>query len=308
MLSSNNGGKDPNNLPCLVLGTVLNACGGDQFRPLLGYSDEYMVTNNGWANYNALQVTWLRTKGRFDINLNYTYGRSMGLVGFMDQFNLANNYGVLPQNRPQIFNAAYHIDLPSPAKSKLAGEFVNGWQISGITQLESGADLSGFNTNFNMNLQSAEIPGTTYNISSLSIMGTPDMQLQPYLTCNPRAGLGKHQFINANCFAAPTTVGENGPIILPPMYGPVFFNWDGGIFKNFKISESKSVEFRINGYNFMNHPLWSFVPGSSNLNVVLDPKTYTTTNGNGALVNPNFGTTTDKEGHRIIQLQFKFIF
>jgi len=308
MLSANNGGKDPNNLPCLVLGTVLNACNGDQFRPLLGYSDEYEVTNNGWANYNALQVTWLRTKGRYDINLNYTYGRSMGLIGFMDQYNLANNYGVMPQNRPQIFNAAYHIDLPNPAKNKIAGEFVNGWQVSGITQLESGADLTGFNTNYNMNLQSAKIPGTTYNISGLSIMGTPDMQLQPYLTCNPRSGLGSHEYINPSCFAAPTTVGQNGPIILPPIYGPAFFNWDLGIFKNFKISESKSVEFRINGYNFMNHPLWSFVPGSSNLNLVLDPKTLTTTNGNGNPVNPNFGVTTDKEGHRIIQLQFKFIF
>jgi len=68
------------------------------------------------------------------------------------------------------------------------------------------------------------------------------------------------------------------------------------------------VEFRINGYNFLNHPLWSFVPGSPNLNVVIDPKTYTTTNGNGKPVNPDFGVTTDKEGHRILQFQFKFIF
>jgi len=303
MLASNQGGKDPNHLPC-----VGSLCNGDQFRPLLGYSDLYEVTNNGYSNYNSLQATWLRTKGRYDINLNYTYSRAMGIVGFMDQYNLANNYGVLSQNRPQIFNAAYHIDLPSPAKTKLAGEFVNGWQLSGITQLESGADLTGYNSGFNMNLQSGLIPGTKFNISNLSILGTPDIQLQPYLTCNPRAGLGPHQFINASCFAAPATISQNGPIILPPIYGPAFFNWDMGIFKNFKITESKSVEFRVNGYNFLNHPLWSFVPGSSNLNVVLDPKTYTTINGNGKPVNPNFGITTDKEGHRIIQFQFKFIF
>jgi len=314
MLTSKNGGKDPNNVGCLTLGTVLNACNGDQFRPLLGYGDLYMTTNNGYYNYNSLQVTWLRTKGRYDINLNYTYSRAMGIVGFMDQFNLANNYGVLSQDRPQIFNAAYHIDLPSPAKTKLVGEFVNGWQLSGITQLESGADLTGYssNQNYNMSLSlnglSAQIPGTSYNISNLSILGTPDIQLNPVLTCNPRAGLGPHQFINASCFAAPTTIGQNGPIIIPPMYGPAFFNWDMGIFKNFKITESKSVEFRVNGYNWLNHPLWSLVPGSSNLNLVIDPTTYTTRSANGSSTNPLFGVATDKEGHRIIQFQFKFIF
>jgi hypothetical protein len=314
MLASNNGGKDPNNVGCLTLGSVLNACNGDQFRPLLGYSDLYMTTNNGYSNYNSMQVSWIRTRGKYDINLNYTYSRAMGISGFFDQFNLANNYGVLPQNRTHLFNAAYHIDLPSPAKHKLAGEFVNGWQLSGISQIESGADLTGYssNQNFNMSLtnngKSAQIPGTAFNVSNVSIMGTPDVQLNPILTCNPRAGLGPHQFINSNCFAAPTTVGQNGSTILPPIYGPMFFNWDMGIFKNFKITESKSLEFRVNGYNWLNHPLWSFVPGSSNLNLILDPTTYTTLGTNGKPVNPIFGVTTDKEGHRIIQFQFKFIF
>jgi hypothetical protein len=304
MLSSNNGGLDPNNLPC-----VGSLCNGDQFRPLLGYQNLYVATNNGYSNYNALQVTWLRTKGRYSINLNYTLGKAMGLVNFRDEFNLANNYGVLPSNRTHIFNAAYHIQLPSPAKSKLAGQFVNGWQLSGITQVQSGANLWGYSTNqnFNLNLNGAKVPGTDFNISNMSILGTRNIQLQPLVTCDPRKGLGEHQYINGDCFAAPTVVGQNGPIVIPPIYGPAFFNWDMGIFKSFRITESKSFEFRIMGYNWLNHSLWSFA-GGNNLYLSIDPTTYTTRKPDGSPQNPNFGITTDKQGHRIVQMQFKFIF
>ena len=288
LLSSNNGGKDPNTLVA------------DQFRPLLGYSDLYLATNNAYANYNSLQITYLRTKGRYTINANYTYGKAMGIIGFYDQFNLADNYGVLPSNRTQIFNAAYSIELPNPARNRLGAALVNGWQVSGITQLQSGANLSGYSgQNFGMNLNSADVPGTTFHISNVSLLGTNDIQLNPLLTCNPRSGLGSHQYINPNCFAAPTGIGQNGPIITPPLYGPSFFNWDLALFKSFKITESKSLQLRFNGYNFLNHPLWSF--NGSNLGLGFDQNTL-------KVNTPDFGTTTTKQGHRIIQMAVRFVF
>ncbi len=46
------------------------------------------------------------------------------------------------------------LQLPSPTTNKLLGGFVNGWQVSGVLQLESGPNLTGFqNQNFGMNLQ-----------------------------------------------------------------------------------------------------------------------------------------------------------
>jgi hypothetical protein len=302
MWSSNNGGLDPNNLPC-----VGSLCGGDQFRPLLGYGNLNVATNNGYANYNALQVTWLRTKGKYSINLNYTFGKAMGIIGddqISDEFNLANNYGVLPSNRTHIFNAAYHIQLPSPVKDKTAALFVNGWQLSGIAQIQSGANLWGYSNNqmFNMNTNSAKIPSTNFNISNMSLLGTTNIRVKPLITCDPRAGLAEHQYVNPSCFALPTEVGQNGPNVIPPIYGPTFFNWDMGIFKSFRITESKSFEFRINGYNWLNHPLWSFYQfDGPNLTLSIDPATYKNQN-------PYFGRATDRQGHRIIQMQFKFIF
>jgi Carboxypeptidase regulatory-like domain len=290
MLASNNGGVDPNTLTA------------NDFRPLKGFSDLNLATFNGYANYDSLQVTWVRAKGRYNVNLNYTFGKAMGLINFDDQFNLRNNYGVLPTNRTHLFNVAYSFELGNPVKSKAAGGFLNGWQLSGVTQIQSGADLwsNSSNRNFGMNLNNAKVPGTNHNISNVSILGTPNLQLRPLLTCDPRSNLGKNQYVNGSCFAMPTSIGANGPTVLPPVYGPAFFNWDLGLFKNFSISESRKLQFRFDGYNFLNHPLWSF-PSSSNLNLIFNPAT-------GKVDNPVFGLATEKQGRRLIQMTVKFVF
>lgn len=289
MLASKNGGVDPNSLTA------------DNFRPLLGFSNLGLATNNIYANYNALQVTWVRTKGRYTINMNYAYGKAMGILNAgLDSFNLNNDYGVQSTNRTHIFNAAYSIELGNPVKGKLAGGFVNGWQLSGITQIESGPNLTGIQgQNFGMNLNGYKIPGTTFNVSNVSLLGTPNIQLNPVLTCNPTSGLGTHQYINSSCFSIPAAIGQNGPTILPAIYGPGFFNSDLGLFKNFEFKEAKKLQIRFNGTNFMNHPLWSF--NGSNLNLGFDSNT-------GKVNTPLFGTVTQKQGHRIVQLAIKFFF
>jgi hypothetical protein len=304
LLASANGGVDPNKL------------NQNPFRPILGFGDLPIIGNNLSSNYNSLQVTWLRSKGRYNINANYTYGKSLGNTSAGgDQFNVNDNYGILGFDRRQAFNLAYSIELGNPVHgNKVAGGVVNGWQVSGLVQMASGADLTGGGS-IGYNLNSAVIPGSItgptgltpngIQISNLSILGTPDISLQPYLTCNPTSGLGPHQYINGSCFAAPTTIGANGPNVIPAIYGPAFFNWDMGLFKNFQIGEKKKVQIRVNGYNFLNHPLWSF-PGGSNLTL-----NYTQASGGGAITeqpNSNFGIATEKNGHRIIMLTVKFYF
>ena len=288
MLSSNNGGVDPNSLD------------PNNFRPLKGFSDLNLTTNNLYSNYNALQVTWARTKGRYTVDFNYTYGKALGILNGWDQFNLNNDYGVLAANRTHVFNVAYSLELGNLTKDKVAGGFANGWQISGVTQIQSGANLSANsgNGNFGMNLNGYTIPGTTYNVTNVSILGTNDIQLQPVLTCNPTSSLGSHQYINPNCFAIPTT-GSNGPTVLPAIYGPAFFNSNLALFKNFKFRERMNLQFRAEGYNFLNHPLWSF--NGNGLSLGFDPST-------GKVNTPNFGTVTQKQGNRVIQLTVKFLF
>ena len=311
MLSSKNGGVNPATLTA------------DNFRPIAGYSDLYLATNNGHANYNGFQAVWARTRGRYTLNLNYTFSKSLGIVGnsgthqLIDQFNVNHNYGVLPNDRKHLFNAAYAVELPKLHTNKVVGGFVNGWQVSGILQLQSGPNLtSNQNQNFSMNLNGAAIPvagvdctnpkdpnyAKCFAISNVSILGTPDIQLNPLVTCNPRSGLKAQQYINGNCFAAPTQPGQGGPTVLPAIYGPGYFNWDMGLFKSFNITEHKSVQFRVNGYNWLNHPLWSFNGNNLNLSFNED-KTGTITQSNST-----FGITPSKQGHRIVEFAVKFFF
>jgi len=86
---------------------------------------------------------------------------------------------------------------------------------------------------------------------------------------------------------------------MPPIYGPAYVGSDLGLFKTFKITESQSMQFRIEGFNFLNHPLWSF--NGQNLGLSFDPAT-------GKSNNALFGTTTQKQGHRILELSIRYDF
>jgi hypothetical protein len=316
----NNGGPD-SNINLVPVGTMLyskvgvdpNSLTANNYRPMPLYSDLDLSDHPTWANYNALQVTWVRTKGRYTINMNYTWSKAMGIITGADQFNINNDYGVQGSNRISIFNAAYSIELGNPIKTnRFAKGVLNGWQLSGITQFESGANLDG-GGNFGAG-GTICIPGTSgaasgtcngngvtngIQVTNTSMFGTPDLGLYPLVTCSPTSGLVKHQYINPSCFTMPTQVGENGPTVIAPIYGPAFFNSDLGLFKNFNIGESKKLQFRFNGYNFLNHPLWSFYNGT---NLSLSFATPTTTS------TPDFGTVVDKQGHRVVQAAVKFYF
>jgi hypothetical protein len=254
-----------------------------------------------YANYNSMQTKYIRQRGSTMINANYTFGKAMGILNpTWDSFNLNNDYGVQSTNRKHIFNVAYSYTFGRLSRNKVLGGLANRWQISGITQFQSGQNLSGQRApNFGWSLNSYKIPGTTYNVSAQSLLGTPNITLTPVLTCDPTANLAPHQFMNSACFSFPKNVGENGPTILPPFYGPAFFNADLGIFKNFKIQEKRTLQFRANAFNFLNHPLWSF--NGSNLTLGFLGST-------GAVNTPLFGIVTTKQGHRIMQLAVTFSF
>jgi hypothetical protein len=292
----------------------------NNYRPFLGYGDLNQSTNNLYTNYNAFQMTWVHQGSRGTIQFNYTLGKSLGIVNggggtggqlnslnaTLDPFNLNNDYGVQPGDRRHILNVAYSINLPSPIHdNKIVAGLVNGWQVSGITQFQSGANLTGVssNGNFNIALNGITIPGTTEKISNQSILGTNAIQLNPIITCNPTSNLGDHQWINNSCFSVPTQTGQNGQTVLPAIYGPAFFNSDLGLFKNFQIKESMKLQFRVQANNFLNHPLWSMNQGNAlNLSFSQDAA------GKISQSNSQFGIAQYKTGQRIIQLQVKFYF
>jgi len=287
-------------------------------RPL-SYGTLKLIDHKMYSNYNSLQVTWNKQSGHLTFLTNYTFGKALGIRAEngdgnqgADPTNLRSNYGTLPNNRTHIFNVAYVYEFP---RVNNAGAFVkqvaNGWQISGIVQYQTGSDLQAAvagSGNFNY---TGFIPGgTTFmgqtitapiQANGQNALGTPDIQLMPTLTCDPRQGLKANQYINASCFSPLVTPGKQGNYIFPVLTGPGFFNTDLSVFKNFTFgqSESKKLQFRFSGYNFLNHPNRTFINGDQGLNL--------TFNSTGALANQNFGYATNTIGHRIMQGMVRFI-
>ncbi|HKW96301.1 MAG TPA: carboxypeptidase-like regulatory domain-containing protein [Bryobacteraceae bacterium] len=285
------------------------------YRPYPTYGTIKEVTHQMFSNYNSLQASWNKQTGRINYMLNYTFSKALGIRGeggspTGDPLNLSNNYGTLPNDRTHLFNAAYVIQMPSPVHNNVFLKGVaNGWQISGITQFQSGPNLQAVGSS-NFNIGGGVLPvgtvlpdGTVIDkqvgMSASLITGSPDISIQPVLTCDPRKSLGSHQFMNGSCFALPSP-GHNGSFIFPYIKGPAYINSDIAMFKNFNFTESKKLQLRFAAYNFLNHPITSFVNGDSNLNLNF--------NDAGQQTNNRFGYADYKVGHRIIELAIKFYF
>jgi Carboxypeptidase regulatory-like domain len=341
----NTQGGAGSNLNLVPAGSMFSAtnpatANANSYRPLQGYGDLNIATNNIYQNYNAMQVSWARHAGKYVIQTNYTFQKAMGIISpTINPYNIKADYGVLGTNRTNLFNAAYSLDEGTPFhKNALINGIANGWQLSGVTQIESGANLTfsgnggggtgSFNTNYNMAYtcvvtdaekaagascpqSAAIIPGsisalnpTGIAINNQSILGTSSQQLNPMVTCDIRGHLAAHQFVNGNCLQPNLTPGVNGPSLLPAAYGPAFFDSDLSIFKNFAIKEGMKLQLRAQAYNFLNHPLYSF-PSGSNLTLQFeqDPVSQVITQAN-----TNFGVATQKQGSRIVEFGAKFYF
>jgi hypothetical protein len=285
-------------------------------RPFNRYSQILVPQHNTYANYNALQLEAVKRFGHFNFNANYTFSKALGILGSaadfnytagIDPFSLQNNYGPLNFDRTQVLNLSYSYQMGKVTQDRLLGHFVNSWLISGITNLQSGPDMqTGVSYSPGYYLQgNIGNGGASYGVSSQSILGTPDVNLQPVLTCNPKSNLAPHQYLNPSCFALPA-VGTNGPYIEPYAHGPAFFNSDLSLEKGFTLGGDRRLRFRYAGFNFLNHPLNSFGTGyASQTTLQLSGPTPTT-----ATYNPSsgFGSAPQKLGRRLSELSLKFDF
>jgi len=181
----------------------------------------------------------------------------------------------------------------------------NGWQISGITQIESGAQLSATNGQTSLNF------GLSGSAGSITLLGTPDVNLYANITCNPTKGLKSGQFVNPNCFSLPGP-GQIGDGRIPYIAGPMFWNSDLTLLKSFKITERQNLEIRFAAFNFLNHDLQSFTNGDNNLKLNFSGNTLSNaTDPNHACPGPScqaFGFADYHFGHRILEVGAKYSF
>lgn len=284
----------------------------NDYYPLRNYQGIYLTQHGSYANFNALQTKWQKQAGPATFLLNYTFGKVLGIRdgetanggsgngANVWPYDLRSNYGVLAYDHTHVFNAAYIFNLPSPIQGNaFLKAAVNGWQISGVTQWDSGPPLQPL-TGGTMNAQ------WPTNFSNETILGSNAPTLAPVLTCNPGSNLKSGQYFNPGCFAPPAQ-GQEGNIIWPYIKGPAYWDSDLSLYKNFKISENRSVQLRLSAFNFLNHPLVQFARQNNN-DVQLNFR-----NSNGTLSQTNTNALTTgyplfKTGNREVELAAKFYF
>ena len=292
------------------------------YRPFSNYQNITQSVTAGKAQYDALQTSLTRSIGILTLQANYTWANALGngvqlnnggLSGALPDWGVHEYWSVLPLDRRHVFSAAYVLNIPRlrSGNSFLRG-LANGWQISGITQVQSGGQVTAAGGGAGGNGGSTSLNfGLTGTSGNVVLLGTPDINLYTNINCNPTQGLKKNQFVNPDCFSLPGP-GEIGNGRIPYMPGPMFWNSDITLLKSFKISERQNVEFRIAAFNFLNHNLLSFNNGDNNLKMSFS---------NGVMSNatdPNhpcpgitcgaFGYANYHYGHRIVEVGAKYSF
>lgn len=242
-------------------------------RPWLGLGAIRLFNQTGKSDYNSLQVSLdRRFHSGLGLGVSYTFSKNIDNVATpYDAYNLVRSLSDF--DRTHLLNFNYIYELPFfRDNGKWTGAWLGGWQISGVTFMNSGAPLSV--------VDSSDIAGVGSGSASQpwNLVGNPKI--------SGNRGLGQLWF-DPTAFSRPAqgTFGNAGLNILR---GPGSVSWDMAMFKNFRVQEWMTTQFRLEAYNFPNHPLLA--------NPTVDPRSG------------SFGMVTSKSGARSLQLALKFIF
>jgi hypothetical protein len=170
-------------------------------------------------------------------------------------------------NTPNIFIANYVYDLPFfHDQHGLIGHALGGWEVSGITSVESGQSTTVTQatdpfacavSSANPNACAAGSAPNTY-VGGIGI-STPDGDIAPRPDQVAPVHLTKtlNQWFSTGSFK--DAVGHFGSTRNGAFLGPGLQNWDLGVMKNFTFTERYSFQFRGEFFNAFNHTNFSGV-------------------------------------------------
>ncbi len=283
------------------------------YRPYQGYADTNVIGFGANSNYHSLQVSANRRFGKdITFGVAYTWSRALGTATddgtFNNPFNTrAADYGPLFFHRTHnlVFNYVYN--LPKFVKgdsggAKVAKAFVNDWQISGITTMQTG-----------------QPDNLSFNIDGLGNLnerftGSVNVGARPVVTGDFNYPKGEYSWIDVGGagFRTPAYKGSQGFDSGPRnVYRPGDHVWDISVFKNipyWKDDAAKYIQLRLEMFNAFNQVRFNDFSrtmtfsrdGSSIINLP------TALGGNGGRF--GFGALNGTRDPRIIQLAVKWYF
>jgi Carboxypeptidase regulatory-like domain len=253
------------------------------------------------SNYNALEMMLQKRFSRgLQFQAAYTFSRSIDdgstFEETLDPFNYRASRGLSLFNSKQRFVVSYDWELPVRKYSGFAGRLLDDWEVSGITQFQSGFPIR-LNTEDDTEL-----------INSLFFLGTEAPSLvAPFQKLDPRkvySNLGlttAGYWFNPNDFATAATPNpSNSPV--PPLgsfnngtqrticCGPGLIDWDFSVHKKIALSETKYFQFRAEIFNVFNHT------------------NYSNPDGGFSDGTSSFGLITSAGDPRLLQFALKFFF
>jgi hypothetical protein len=248
----------------------------------------------GNSSYNAL---WVTANKRFakglQFNASYTWSKSIdynslnsqGTV-IQDSFNVRGDRGLSDFDARNRFVINWIYELPFHGN-----RLVEGWQVSGITQLQDGNPV-----NIITNLTFTGVANTVRPdvTGPISVPGSLNQWFSNSV-CDPRTSCAP-----GTVFALPAAAGNVfhfGNLGRNVVIGPGFSNTDFSVIKNTRVTENTQVQFRAEMFDIFNHANFG-QPGR----IALVGSTAF-----GRITNTRF-PTGDSGSSRQIQFALKFVF
>jgi len=202
----------------------------------------------GNSNYNSLQVSVRHTSGPLQMLAAYTYSKSLdqssNLGEEVNPLNPSLSRALSAFDITHNFVVSYNYRLPFQRLFGANNRWTDGWEFSGITRLSTGLPVTLINLGDN-SLLGAEPNG----INNFGV-DQPDVAAGSLnLNHDPRNGL---PYFNAALFSN-NALGTPGDASRRYFYGPGMVNFDMALLKNLRLTESTSLQFRLEGFNVFNH-------------------------------------------------------
>ena len=257
-------------------------------RQQLGPNGGVNFGSNGWyrtmgsSAYNALESSLQYTGRRSTLLVSYTFSKAMDDSSAVTEqimpLNPRLEWALSAFNIKHNFVASYSYELPLDRLSGHSNNLTRGWVLSGITR---------FSTGFPVTIQEDDDQSLVGNTSVGPTGSSDEPNFTPgklLLQTNPRKG---GTYFNTSLFS-PENLGQFGNAKRRFFGGPGINNWDLALSKDYRFTETKSLEFRAEFFNVFNHAQF------------LTPS--------GLIDGSSFGVVTNARDPRIGQLALKFLF
>jgi hypothetical protein len=240
------------------------------------------------STYNALETNLRYVGKRSNFLLGYTYSKSIdqgsNLGEQLNPLNHAATRAISAWDMKHNFVGSFKVDLPFDLLSGRTNRLTNGWSVSGTARFSTGLPVTLLDDSDNSLL------GTLGNGVNNYLLDTPEYHGGPLdINTNPRNG--RPEFNNTPTAFTIETLGQLGNVPRRFFYGPGINDFDLTVSKLLRMTESKSLEFRLEAFNVFNHAQF-----------------YGAAAVDGEVNDPHFGDVVSAASPRLLQLAAKFSF